>query len=1487
MIHVDFGELLSGQPPLLTAGQQVIAMADFSNPARDQGVISVQVQAGPPALVNLNQQVAEPHGGQNFPVQVGVSDAFGNSLSGIQVRLKVFENQVLTQTLFGTTASPVTFNIQVGADTDNFRLEADTPSIPLPPATYERLVDVQTSVSIAPYLSTVGQDVTLTIKVLNRHGLPLQQIPTGIYGDGLEPETIGGMPTSFGGYSHPFSLNVDGSFSVVGQFVRSGNHQPFVSLDHGPTVYASPGAFVQPGPPVSLTFPSTDNFGLGLGFFNMSDQFGNWTPYEVFRVDLTSSAGTQTFYGYTTPSIGSWLIMTPSSWAFRGLTANATITSLSSGASVSGIVNVNPLQPFTTGLAVLGPEPFAQAGDTVTLPPIRATFTFSIGFDMPVEIHQSSRFTSWEANPQIQGTPTVTDLFGTPIPFTVNGNVITIHGSGFGTHGFNLSGVTVSTHAFPDAGMTGTIYIKSLDFFNSPTLAHLGSTGLRMVQMTNVTAFEERASTTEQAHVIAMSDGSVPLPNGSGANAAGEPLFVAMAAGDPQVLGSRFVASLASFRAEGGPVEGGDIPSQAQVELLRVSDVWYVSRPMRALSAGQPLPAGGLTGSDPSDYQTVAAEPGGSLSLSAPGLGNSTSRVAGLDGTVLVTLGAGEDPVPGESGPRPLDSSIFRDRTPTIRLTPSIQGFSVSQTSLGSFLLTSQDNALQAVLNVTSVVDETTSRTFVRQASGNDLLLEVGGASNLTPLSPGVLTLRMSGNLQFKSGPTGTVLDTVSFTQRIRALDYTTDSLDAATGLVKHGNIIPTKFDSGDSSVVLSDPDTGEHLTVWKRRLDLLLGSGQPTDAAVSSVLKDNRLVPMGLDRTLGKVSARSIRNIDLLAARTAPPGASVFSEAALVGPIEFVQPRQDPDTVSVEGFVPVLDASGHAVLDGSRTALESDPSPLVKLDDVTPADVFVSMDGYVHVTLRGTVQDALADILEAGAGDIQELNIFADEELVQTVHLEKDVSFQSPAAQKLIRPFPFKARFEQTVLFQASNGTHHIKVMSSENKAENRGEDDVFIGVDFTGPNPVLTQISNKENTSPGAFRPVLVRINADSSFLSQRVTLEGVAETLPVKDESGTLFATYPHSPPKVFYFSRKGQTVNQLQAGKKSTISNKDSGAIFMIIVDPALGAVGVNDFRASVIVEGLPALQAGDNFTIKIDGGDVPGSFVSANQMKTAAFQVPNKIGPHDVEIDLQSLKIKQKIKDAFEIAAQRDLTIYLTFDDGPVPAAGGSTETILDLLLSRGIQATFFVQTHVVDPPRGADPRGQQLMARAFAEGHSVQIHTGSTLDHVSHNDRVLAPPYDANGDGIINAADGANGLEGDLIRARARIISVTGQPSVNLVRPVGGVHNAAVDRSYQNLKLSMRLWDFDSRDALGFGVDDILSALGDLKYQGAAPEKRTGWSPALRAKQGKQDYSILLFHDISQVTAANLGAYIDKINDTVKKQGRRPVYAPLFESPTP
>lgn len=60
-------------------------------------------------------------------------------------------------------------------------------------------------------------------------------------------------------------------------------------------------------------------------------------------------------------------------------------------------------------------------------------------------------------------------------------------------------------------------------------------------------------------------------------------------------------------------------------------------------------------------------------------------------------------------------------------------------------------------------------------------------------------------------------------------------------------------------------------------------------------------------------------------------------------------------------------------------------------------------------------------------------------------------------------------------------------------------------------------------------------------------------------------------------------------------------------------------------------------------------------------------------------------------------------VYLTFDDGPSDRV---TPKILDILEDEGVAATFFIVG------RSAERR-ENIVRRAFAEGHSIGVHSYS------------------------------------------------------------------------------------------------------------------------------------------------------------------------------
>lgn len=225
-----------------------------------------------------------------------------------------------------------------------------------------------------------------------------------------------------------------------------------------------------------------------------------------------------------------------------------------------------------------------------------------------------------------------------------------------------------------------------------------------------------------------------------------------------------------------------------------------------------------------------------------------------------------------------------------------------------------------------------------------------------------------------------------------------------------------------------------------------------------------------------------------------------------------------------------------------------------------------------------------------------------------------------------------------------------------------------------------------------------------------------------------------------------------------------------------------------------------------------------------------------------------------------------MRVILSFDDGPhhVPPGTGKnyTENILRTLetnsVQDGIKAVFFVQTHTAI--RGGSEVGRRLIAQTAAAGHVVGVHTGSTRDHVDHRLRAARPAYDWNRDGVLDGRDGANGLQSDLLRAKARIKGLTGKEP-GLVRPTYGATNRRARAAYRRLGLRMVFWHVDSRDALDRRLGPKVveaNVRGQLREQ----------------VRGGRGLIIVLFHDINSTTQAYLDDYLIAIYEAAEAEGK-------------
>ena len=150
------------------------------------------------------------------------------------------------------------------------------------------------------------------------------------------------------------------------------------------------------------------------------------------------------------------------------------------------------------------------------------------------------------------------------------------------------------------------------------------------------------------------------------------------------------------------------------------------------------------------------------------------------------------------------------------------------------------------------------------------------------------------------------------------------------------------------------------------------------------------------------------------------------------------------------------------------------------------------------------------------------------------------------------------------------------------------------------------------------------------------------------------------------------------------------------------------------------------------------------------------------------------------------------TVYLTFDDGPNPAA---TPQLLDVLARHGVPATFFV----ID--KHLTPETAPIVRRIFEEGHAVGLHWHS---------RTLM---------FYNPALRASTLQD----AAARLEVMTGHQACYGFRPHGGNRSipmliGAKRAGYRVIGWGWMLWDFNWFRARTAG--DLVPRLADRASPG-------------------------------------------------------------------
>ena len=129
------------------------------------------------------------------------------------------------------------------------------------------------------------------------------------------------------------------------------------------------------------------------------------------------------------------------------------------------------------------------------------------------------------------------------------------------------------------------------------------------------------------------------------------------------------------------------------------------------------------------------------------------------------------------------------------------------------------------------------------------------------------------------------------------------------------------------------------------------------------------------------------------------------------------------------------------------------------------------------------------------------------------------------------------------------------------------------------------------------------------------------------------------------------------------------------------------------------------------------------------------------------------------------------TVYLTYDDGPNPAA---TPALLDVLRDEGVTATFFlIERHVT-------PATMPIVRRIADEGHAIGLH--------SHSRRLLFHDPER--------------LGRELTAFARRLEAITGRPPCRAFRPHAGARGTEMLEGLRRIDHQLvgwgwMLWDFD------------------------------------------------------------------------------------------
>jgi hypothetical protein len=217
-------------------------------------------------------------------------------------------------------------------------------------------------------------------------------------------------------------------------------------------------------------------------------------------------------------------------------------------------------------------------------------------------------------------------------------------------------------------------------------------------------------------------------------------------------------------------------------------------------------------------------------------------------------------------------------------------------------------------------------------------------------------------------------------------------------------------------------------------------------------------------------------------------------------------------------------DAAGELVVVEEDYHPASDPCPVV---DLHASSAYIDSGGTLHVSLEGTVFDALSDVLRNDADKVQSLTFYVNDEEVATI--SNLPSENQAAPEPPWKPYKYEPTFEQEITIpNVTAGDYVVRAETSENLMGNVGSDSVTVsvglqGVPGSGGATTVTLTANiylPAEPTPGAADslqfyygdrgvlpddPVLTEDTAEPASLVFAGTIDGTPTTVTITEFSG----------------------------------------------------------------------------------------------------------------------------------------------------------------------------------------------------------------------------------------------------------------------------------------------------------------------------------------------------------------------------------------------